>query len=420
MDSSKALLLRLESLEETVRILQNENERLADRAEDTLLLGLIAETVAPAESREQVLRVGLERVSILKDIPYCACCSVGENRVVIVSSFFSAGHEDMSGAEIELPCSIEEMHGAEALYFVGPECDRFDIRVSGQSERFAVHSALLIPVVSQVGEHSVFVFADDRPDERLPGLIIVLHRLIDMMIAKIDILELLDSLGQLNEDLMMANRSLESATQAKTDFLANMSHEIRTPMNAILGFAQLLRRDTTLTAEQRERLDIINSSGEFLLVLINDILEMSKIEAGRATANPSAFDLHGLLSELDSVFRGRAESKGLRFDVEPGANLPRYVVTDKAKLRQILVNLLSNAVKFTDRGFVSLKATVSDRSADQPLLTFEVEDTGAGIAHDELDTALRPFRADGSRTRERDRDRPGSRHKPGIRSAARR
>ncbi len=191
---------------------------------------------------------------------------------------------------------------------------------------------------------------------------------------------------------MMANRSLESATQAKTDFLANMSHEIRTPMNAILGFAQLLRRDPTLTAEQRERLDIINTSGEFLLVLINDILEMSKIEAGRATANPSAFDLAraSLRSSIQS-FRGRAESKGLRFAVEPGADLPRYVVTDKAKLRQILINLLSNAVKFTDSGFVVLKATASDRSAGQPLLTFEVEDTGAGIAHDELDLLFDHF-----------------------------
>lgn len=150
------------------------------------------------------------------------------------------------------------------------------------------------------------------------------------------------------EQLRIAKEAAEGASAAKSSFLANMSHEIRTPMNAILGFAQLMRRERGLTLRQRRQLDIIASSGEHLLALVNDVLEMSRIEAGRVSANVAAFNLHLLLDEMGSLFGLRAEAKGLELRINRTDEVPRFVVTDANKLRQILVNLLGNAVKFTD------------------------------------------------------------------------
>src|ERR1700694_3020040 len=145
-------------------------------------------------------------------------------------------------------------------------------------------------------------------------------------------------------------QSLQQANRAKSVFLANMSHEIRTPMNAILGFSQLMLRDQDLTPRQCQYLGTINRSGEHLLALINDILEMSKIEAGRTTLNPSTFDLPGLVTDLEMMFRVRTDGKKLSFIVEFVGEVPRYIVTDINKLRQVFINVLGNAVKFNEQG----------------------------------------------------------------------
>jgi PAS domain S-box-containing protein len=132
----------------------------------------------------------------------------------------------------------------------------------------------------------------------------------------------------------------EAANQAKGEFLANMSHEIRTPLNGILGFAQLMLGDVHLNDRQRCHLNTINRCGEHLLSLLNDILEMSKIEAGRTTLNPSAFDLHALIDDLETMFRMRAEEKELHFIVERLGHIPQHVTGDECKLRQVFINLL--------------------------------------------------------------------------------
>jgi CheY-like chemotaxis protein len=170
-----------------------------------------------------------------------------------------------------------------------------------------------------------------------------------------------------------------------------MSHEIRTPMNAILGFAQLMQRDPSLTPQSREHLDIINRSGEHLLATINDILEMSKIEAGRSVFVPATFDLHALLYDLERMFRLRTDSKNLRFLMEKVGQVPRWVTTDEGKLRQVLINLLGNAVKFTEEGGISLRVGGKVESADAVDLQFEMEDTGPGMAEDEIDHLFQAF-----------------------------
>ena len=193
------------------------------------------------------------------------------------------------------------------------------------------------------------------------------------------------------EELRIAKEAAERASAAKSTFLANMSHEIRTPMNAILGFSQLMRRDTGLSERQRQQLDTINSSGEHLLALINDVLEMSKVEAGRISVNPTAFSLQSLLDEMNSLFGLRAEAKGLELRVICSDDLPRFVVTDENKLRQILVNLLGNAVKFTDTGSIELRVAVRRDEGGELRLLAEVADTGRGIAPEDTGRLFQYF-----------------------------
>jgi PAS domain S-box-containing protein len=193
------------------------------------------------------------------------------------------------------------------------------------------------------------------------------------------------------EELAEAKEAAESANRAKSAFLANMSHELRTPLNAILGFAQLMERDVDVTSNQRENLSIIMKSGEHLLALINDVLELSKIEAGRTTLIPTLFDLHDTLHNLHEMFSMNAESKGLSLLVESDDNLPQYIVTDEQKLRQVLTNLLSNAIKFTQEGHIILRARVEQRQDEFATIYFAVIDTGTGIATEEQQALFDPF-----------------------------
>jgi signal transduction histidine kinase/HAMP domain-containing protein/ActR/RegA family two-component response regulator len=180
-------------------------------------------------------------------------------------------------------------------------------------------------------------------------------------------------------ELRLAKEAAESASRAKSSFLANMSHEIRTPMNAILGYAQLLGRDPDLGDDRKQKIDIIHSSGNHLLTLINDILEMSKIEAGRATLTVEPFDLPALLTDVQLMFRELTEKKGLELIFEQDAGLPRVLSGDAGKVRQVLINLLSNAVKFTGRGRITVRASSSLAAVDRHVVAIAVSDTGQGI-----------------------------------------
>jgi signal transduction histidine kinase/CheY-like chemotaxis protein/HAMP domain-containing protein len=189
---------------------------------------------------------------------------------------------------------------------------------------------------------------------------------------------------------VLAKEAAESANRAKSAFLANMSHEIRTPLNGILGYSQLMLRDSHLGPDARTNLNIINRSGEHLLALINDILDMSKIEAGQVRLNPAPFHLLDLL-DLEVMFRLRAEAKGLELNMPISPACQRSIEADEGKLRQVLVNLLGNAVKFTERGSIELRMSMTERAEGQFWLSAEVEDTGPGISAEEQTGLFRPF-----------------------------
>ena len=246
-----------------------------------------------------------------------------------------------------------------------------------------------------------------------------------------------------------AREKAEAENRAKSDFLAYLSHELRTPLNSILGFSQVLARDSRLSPTQHEHLGTIVHSGEYLVTLLSNILAMSKLEAGGAVLNQVSFDLYELLNRLKDVFQLQADSKGLELIFDYDANLPQFICTDQGKLRQVLINLLSNAVKFTQTGYIIVRVKVEDReergtgdreqgignreqgignreqgignreqgtgnrepgigNREKPTihdprcitqtlipspqsLIFEVEDTGPGIAAAELDRLFKPF-----------------------------
>ncbi len=216
------------------------------------------------------------------------------------------------------------------------------------------------------------------------------------------------ALTQAKELADSARVTAERANTAKSEFLANMSHELRTPLNAILGFSHLVIRDPTLAPQHREHLKIVHHSGEHLLTLINDVLDMSKIEAGHTTLNKKDFDLDQVLNDLEDMLQLRTRKKGIVLKFERSPEVPRYIRTDETKLRQVLINLIGNGIKFTAEGKVVVRVRSESQSlrsdvvaeqvepsahsmSDYTRLHFEVEDTGYGIVQEEMQHLFQPF-----------------------------
>jgi len=266
-----------------------------------------------------------------------------------------------------------------------------------QSDRIVPLEATSTPIFDETGavEYAIAAFQDISDRKQAEQALIENVRLEQEIAVR----------KKAEAELERAKDAAEAANRAKSRFLANMSHELRTPLNAILGFSQLMNQDANLSSEQKENLGIIHRSGEHLLTLINQVLELSKIEAGSTALSPTNFDLHYLLADVEDMFLLTAQDKGLQLRFDLAADVPQYICTDKLKLRQVLINLISNAIKFTKFGNVSIEVSrdVTDSNdfvesperlcepETQVTITFKVKDTGFGIAADELEKLFQPF-----------------------------
>jgi PAS domain S-box-containing protein len=267
----------------------------------------------------------------------------------------------------------------------------------------------------KANQESIWVLASVHP-LWLKGEQVLLNTFYDITLLKKTELALRESEAKLREqanlleqrveertyDLKLAKEAAESASRSKAAFLANMSHELRTPLNAILGFAQLMLYDQELNEQHQTDLQTICNSGNHLLTMINDILEMSKLEAGSVLLREKECSLYDIVDTARDMLYLKAQEKDLSFDVSIQPDVPPYIYTDEGKLRQILINLIGNAIKFTDSGHIFVRVDVrnlpenvvkidGEISEIPRCLCFEVEDTGAGISEAEVLTLFQPF-----------------------------
>ncbi|MCX7593393.1 MAG: response regulator [Fischerella sp.] len=277
-----------------------------------------------------------------------------------------------------------------------PEIDGYEVCQQLKADEVTSH----IPIIFLSVSHDVF---DKVKAFKIGGVDYITKPFqAEEVLARVEnqliIQRLTQQLKQQNQQLQKeiaerykAEAAAAAASQAKSNFIANMSHELRTPLNAILGLTQLISRDFDLSDDVRENLKIIHRSGEHLLALINDILELSKIEAGVIWLEESSFDFYYLLDSIEEMFQIKAaqEKNQLIFNIAP--NTPQYIKTDKKKLRCCLINLIENAIKFTKNGTVILRVSMEYVEKNSPYLLFEVEDTGCGIAQDEIEKLFDAF-----------------------------
>jgi PAS domain S-box-containing protein len=268
--------------------------------------------------------------------------------------------------------------------------------------RFQIRANLVIPLLQGNELWGLLcIYQCSRPRQWQEEEIQFVQKIATQLSVALDQAQLLERekeqrvlLDRQNKQLREAKEKADAANRAKSQFLANMSHELRTPLNAILGFTQVMKRDSLLNEKHQEFLDTINRSGEHLLQLINDILEMSKIEAGQIEFHETSFDLYALVSNLEDMFYLKANSKALDFVVDIDSSIPQYIKTDQGKLNQVLINLIGNAIKFTEKGSVTLqinKVSCQESANENISVLFSVEDTGLGIAPEEIDQLFAAF-----------------------------
>lgn len=254
-------------------------------------------------------------------------------------------------------------------------------------ERLNIQAYLVVPIVD--GSHLwglLIATQNTAPCPWSPSAIQIMTQVGTQLGVAVQQAELLAHSQKQAKALKKAKEEAERASRAKSNFLSHMSHELRTPLNAILGYAQLMQHSTLLSAQHTQYVKTINRSGKHLLTLINDVLEMSKIEAGQLYLNQSSFDLYNLLSELEEMFSLKASLKQLQLSFQGQSLVPRYIQTDQNKLRQVLINILGNAIKFTQQGQINLCISVAKES-----LFFTITDTGPGIDAASLDKLFHAF-----------------------------
>ncbi len=315
------------------------------------------------------------------------------------SSGFEAEIENLQNIPFALMPDMVNSHQKGTIFTIDNLNDLPESQLRQDLNKQGAKSLVTIPLMSGdncIGFVAYVYLKQSHTNEE--GETLLLHLFAHMLVN-------VKKRAEAETKLIQTNSYLESATanandmaakadlanKSKSAFLANMSHEIRTPLNAIIGFSQLMSRDKHLSASQKEYNISIIRAGEHLLALINDILELSKIEAGRVVLNPTNVDLHSLFDDIQMIFKDRAQSKHLQFIYEIADDLPRYVYVDESKLRQIFVNLIGNAIKFTEEGGVAIRTRTTKINEETNKLTVEIQDSGPGIPENEIDKLFKHF-----------------------------
>ncbi|RME64548.1 MAG: HAMP domain-containing protein, partial [Caldilineae bacterium] len=300
---------------------------------------------------------------------------------------------------------IDLLRARQPLFFNDLLHDpRTDPATHAVAKRLHIRAMAVLPLWRQDQQIGVLLLEGDEPYEFSEQEIRPYASLLVQLAVAIENRRLLEQTQQRAIELDRAKKLAEAANQAKSDFLARMSHELRTPLNAILGYAQILRRDASLTASQESAVRVIQESGEHLLTLIGDILDLSRIEAQRLELYPTDFDLADFLDGIVEMFRIRIQEKpDVALVYSPGPDLPARVHADAKRLRQVLINLIENAIKFTEQGKVIFRVeTLAQQtppdtegsagpSPGTARLRFQIEDTGIGMSADEMERIFRPF-----------------------------
>jgi signal transduction histidine kinase len=406
---------RFRELEAKLRILEDENNALAEQVEETLLLSLISETLNSFNDFKSILDTALERISVLKNIPLCSCCEIKEYQAIPVNTFLQFRDENSLVKSFQLSEQVlRQVFDGHRLFELSGDPE-INGGLSISVEHLDFHWVLLIPFQNQFISQGLFVFADTDTTNRIGTYESVLNRMVHLIMERIEKIILLHEVQELNInlekrvmertlELSQSNRKLrkeiterkriekelvtardraEESDRLKSAFLANMSHEIRTPMNSILGFSSLLQDSTPSPEQQQKYIQIIRSSGDFLLKLIDDILDLSRIESNQLAFSFENFHPAQLLRELFELFSRderllRKKAVSLRFSIGIPDEFTMH--SDPVRIRQILINLLGNALKFTESGTIEFGCKAVRHTPDeQPSLIFFVKDTGIGI-----------------------------------------
>lgn len=290
---------------------------------------------------------------------------------------------------------IELFLARDPLFFDDLAHDvRTDPATVAVAQRLNIRAMVVLPLWSQARQIGVLLLESDAPYHFREQELQPYASLLGPLTVAIENRRLFQQMQQRAVELAAATEAAESANRAKSDFLARMSHELRTPLNGILGYAQLLQRDATLNAPQRNAVNVMHSSGEHLLALINDVLDLAKIEANRLDLCPADFSLPSFLNNLIEMFRIRAQQKpSVTFSYEALTLLPTQIYADETRLRQILINLLENALKFTQQGRVCFRVSCVAGVVGAQIVTlrFTIEDTGTGLTQAQLAKIFLPF-----------------------------
>lgn len=388
------LLENMYALKQNEKLLQEYNQRLEDEvAKQTKELAavnaglqfqanelfeknwLLEEEITKRQHTEQsLIQANVRMRAILESTQDLICAVDTENRYLAFNSLYQQTVKKLTGADIKVGNSRYDIHPEESDYLKMEQ----EFKRVIQGEHFTIEDVYGRQENAQIYfELSYNPIIDDL--QKIVGATVFVR---DITVRR----QAEQELRLSKEIAEQAKRQAEIANQAKSTFLANMSHELRTPLNGILGYAQILERDKTLTPKQRDGINVIHRSGNYLLTLINDVLDLAKIESGKIEFYLADFNFSEFTRSLTELFKMRAEQKKITFIYETLSRLPLGIRADEKRLRQILINLLGNAIKFTQKGTVKLKIGYHEDK-----IRFQVEDTGPGIASQNVDKIFQPF-----------------------------